>query len=206
EQARRRRSDRRSQCAAAGYAMASVTTVAHAEEDRPFREHTAKGMSWGSAVHRLLEALMRDASLELRAYAANVLAEEERPAEDVDELVQLVEAVRASPLWNRALAARIRMVEVPFALMVPSAELGASAGPAETLLTGALDLVFEEEDGWRIVDYKSDTIAENLDDLVAFYKPQIAHYRRYWQQLTGRPTKAGLFFVSTGQEVWLEKT
>ncbi len=205
EQARRRRSESRSKCAAAGYAVSSVTAVAHAEKERPFREQTGKGMSWGSAVHRLLEALMRDASLELRAYAANVLAEEGRPAEDLDELVRLVEAVRGSPLWKRALAAKSRMVEVPFALTVPSAELGASAGPAETLLTGALDLVFEEEDGWRIVDYKSDTIAGNLDDLVAFYKPQIAHYRRYWQQLTGRPTKAGLFFVSTGQEIWLDE-
>ena len=57
-----------------------------------------------------------------------------------------------------------------------------------------------------IVDYKSDTIAGNRDDLVAFYAPQIAHYRRYWQKLTGRPTRAGLFFVATGQEVWLEES
>jgi len=148
---------------------------------------------------------MRDASLDLRAYAANVLAEEDREPGDLEEALRTVEAVRASPLWKRALAAKSRMVEVPFALTVPSADLGRNTGPEETLLTGALDLVFEEEEGWRIVDYKSDTIAGNLEDLVAFYKPQIAHYRRYWQQLTGRPTKAGLFFVSTGQEVWLEK-
>jgi ATP-dependent helicase/nuclease subunit A len=201
----RRQSERRAICAAPGYAVASVTTLAHEGVERPFRERTRKGMSWGSAVHRLLEALMRDASLELRAYAANVLAEEGRPAGDLDEIAGLVEAVRASPLWRRALAAKTRMVEVPFALTVPSADLGTTGGPEKTLLTGALDLVFEEEDGWRIVDYKSDTIAGNLDDIVAFYKPQIAHYRRYWQQLTGRPAKAGLYFVSTGQEVWLDE-
>jgi len=169
----------------------------------PFRERTTRGMSWGSVIHRLLEALMRDGSLDLRAYAANVLAEEDRPPQDLEEAVRLVEGVRASPLWRRALAARRRFVEVPFAVSVPTASLGDMAGPSETLLTGALDLVFEEEDGWKIVDYKSDTIAGNLDDLVTFYEPQIAHYRRYWQQLTGRATKAGLFFVATGQEVWL---
>jgi ATP-dependent helicase/nuclease subunit A len=162
-------------------------------------------MSWGSVIHRLLEGLMRDATLDLRAYAANVLTEEERPPQDLEEAVRLVEGVRASPLWNRALAARRRYVEVPFAVTVPSASLGDAPGPQQMLLTGALDLVFEEEDGWRIVDYKSDTIAGNLDALVAFYKPQIAHYRRYWQQLTGRPTTAGLFFVSTGQEVWISE-
>ena len=89
--------------------------------------------------------------------------------------------------------------------MVPSADLGATPGPARTLLTGALDLVFEEEEGWTIVDYKSDAIAGNLDAIVAFYRPQIAHYRRYWKRLTGRPTRAGLFFVESGQEVWLEE-
>jgi ATP-dependent helicase/nuclease subunit A len=202
---RRRRAERFTASSGASYAVTTVTEVAHSGRERPFREQTGKGLSWGSVVHRLLEAVMRDPSLDVRAYAVNVLAEEGRAAEDLDEVVRLVEAVRSSPLWKRALAAKSRMVEVPFALTVPSAELGTSAGPAETLLTGALDLVFEEEDGWRIVDYKSDTIAGNLDDLVAFYKPQIAHYRRYWQQLTGCPTKAGLFFVSTGQEVWLEE-
>ncbi len=201
----RRLAERRAICAAAGYAVASVTSLAHEGAERPFRERTGKGMSWGSVIHRLLEALMRDASLDLRAYAANVLAEEERPPHDLEEAVRLVEGVRASPLWSRALAAPRRYVEVPFAVTVPSASLGETSGPAETLLTGALDLVFEEEDGWKIMDYKSDTIAGNLDALVAFYKPQIAHYRRYWQQLTGRPTKAGLFFVSTGQEIWLDE-
>jgi ATP-dependent helicase/nuclease subunit A len=183
--------------------VTSVTAVAHAAAERPFHERTGKGLSWGSVIHRLLEAVMRDESLDLRAYASNVLSEEGRPSEDLDEAVGLVEAVRSSPLWKRALEARQRFVEVPFALNVPSETLGISGGPVETLLTGALDLVFEEEDGWTIVDYKSDTIAGNLDELVAFYEPQIAHYRRYWQQLTGRPAKAGLFFVSTGQEVWL---
>ena len=108
-------------------------------------------------------------------------------------------------VWKRALAAKRRFVEVPFALKVPTADLDGSGGPAETLLTGALDLVFEEGDGWTIVDYKSDSVAGNLDELVAFYRPQIVHYRRYWQRLTGRPTRAGLFFVSTGQEVWLDE-
>jgi ATP-dependent helicase/nuclease subunit A len=205
EASRARRGEARARSALPCYAVASVTALAHAGQDRPFRESTGRGLSWGSVIHRLLEAAMRDPSLDLRAYASNVLAEEGREPGDLDEALRTVEEVRSSPLWKRALAAKSRMVEVPFALTVPSADLGEVTGPAETLLTGALDLVFEEEDGWRIVDYKSDTVTDNLDDLVAFYKPQIAHYRRYWQQLTGRPTKAGLFFVSTGQEVWLDE-
>ena len=55
---------------------------------------------------------------------------------------------------------------------------------------------------WTLVDYKSDTVGDKLDELVAFYTPQIAIYRRYWERLTGSPTRAGLFFAETGQEVW----
>jgi len=80
-----------------------------------------------------------------------------------------------------------------------------SSGPAESLLTGAIDLVFEEDDGWVLVDYKTDTVAGNLDDLVRYYSPQIARYRRVWRDGTGRPTRAGLYFVHTGQEVWLDE-
>lgn len=187
-----------------GYAVEQVTHVVHDRSAPPFASRTGRGMSWGRVVHRLLEGAMKDPALNLRLYAANLLVEEERPADEVDEAVRLAEAVRGSDLWNRALAAKRRFTEIPFALMAASDDLGLSDGPSETLLQGAIDLVFEEESGWTLVDYKSDTIAGNLDALVTYYSPQIAHYRRYWEKLTGQPTKAGLFFVQTGDEVWPE--
>ncbi|HEY6052020.1 MAG TPA: 3'-5' exonuclease, partial [Thermoanaerobaculia bacterium] len=207
ELARERRSERFRVSERPGYAAVTVTALAHAAsspERRPFASSTGKGMSWGSALHRLLEAAMRDPAVDLRLYAANVLAEEERPPEDLEEALETVEGVRRSALWKRALASRQCLVEVPFALSVPSADLGLpDGGPSETLLSGAIDLVFEDADGWTLVDYKSDTVAGNLDALVAFYTPQIEHYRRVWRDLTRRPTRAGLFFVHGAREVWL---
>ena len=202
-----KRAARRSISERPGYRAITVTTLAHDISDpasRPFASSTGKGMSWGSALHRLLEATMRDPSLDVRAYAANVLAEEDRPPGDLEEAVATVEGVRRSALWKRALASKQCLVEVPFALSVPSSDLGLPAqGPAETLLSGAIDLVFQEKDGWVLVDYKSDTVAGNLDALVRFYSPQIEHYRRVWRDLTGEPTRAGLFFLDGGREVWL---
>ncbi len=198
----RERQRRRSLSAAATYAVSAVTGIAHAGP-APAWERTGRGMSWGRVLHRLLEALMReDRGLDVRAYAANLLAEEERPAGDLEEVVRVAESVRSSDLWRRAAAARRRLVEVPFALLVPSAELGVAEGSGETLLQGAIDLAFEEQDGWTLVDYKSDAVADNLDSLVAFYTPQIAVYRRYWERLTGRPTRAGLLFIQTVQTIW----
>jgi ATP-dependent helicase/nuclease subunit A len=199
-----RRAESRRLCAVRSYSVASVTALAHGQKGpAPLREHTGRGMEWGRIIHCLLEALMRDPSLDPRAYAANLFAEEERPSDDLAEAVRLVEAVGDSALWRRALAAKRRMVEVPFALTVRSAELGVTEGPTDTLLTGAIDLLFEEDDGWTLVDYKSDRVAGNLAALTDWYAPQIRHYRRYWERLIGRPTRAGLFFVETGEEAWL---
>ncbi|HEY1434937.1 MAG TPA: UvrD-helicase domain-containing protein [Thermoanaerobaculia bacterium] len=198
-----RRRERRAASGAATYAVVPVTDVAHAGQPRPGWERTGRGMSWGRVMHGVLEALMRDPKLDIAASAANLLAEEERSAGELDEVLRVVEGVRGSELWTRALAARRRLVEVPFALEVPRSELGRSEGPDSVLLQGAIDLVFEDEAGWVLVDYKSDTVGDDLDGLVAFYTPQVSVYRRYWERLTGQPTRAGLFFIQDGREVWL---
>ncbi|MEP6994221.1 MAG: PD-(D/E)XK nuclease family protein, partial [Acidobacteriota bacterium] len=201
---RQQRGRRRSASAVASYAVASVTTVAHAAAEKPAWESTGRGLSWGRVLHAVLEAAMREASLDLRAVAANALAEEERPVAELAELLRVVESVRSSALWARALRAKRCLVEVPFALRVAPEEIGLAGALADALLQGAIDLVFEEEDGWVLVDYKSDAVtAGNRAALVAFYAPQVALYRRYWERLTGRPTCAGLFFAHTGETEWM---
>ena len=100
-----------------------------------------------------------------------------------------------------------KLGDVPVCVTVkfpPVASIVPSADPAgETLLQGAIDLVFEEEDRWVVVDYKSDIVSENRESLVDFYRPQVERYRRYWEKLTGKKTTAGLYFIHTGEEVWL---
>jgi ATP-dependent helicase/nuclease subunit A len=200
EAARAERERRLAAASQPGYSVTTVTDVAHALGEKPAWESTGRGMSWGRVLHATLEAAMRDPKLDLRLLAANLLAEEDRPPGEVDEVVRVAEAARSSPLWARALAAKRTLVEVPFALPVDRREIGLSEGPEPTVLQGAIDLLFEEDDGWTLIDYKSDTVTPaNRSALLAFYAPQIAHYRRYWERLTGRTTQAGLFFLATGE-------
>jgi hypothetical protein len=88
-------------------------------------------------------------------------------------------------------------------MLVPSRDLGITDGPADTLLKGAIDLVFEEDGVWHIVDWKSDVVGDNLAALVQHYAPQVAHYRKAWEALTKQPAKAGLYFMDTGHLEWL---
>jgi ATP-dependent helicase/nuclease subunit A len=85
----------------------------------------------------------------------------------------------------------------------------ATAEKAPVFLSGAIDLAFLEGDGWVIADYKTDRIDGNgperggqesnrvLSELVAYYRPQVELYGRFWERITGQRVKeSGLYFTS----------
>ncbi len=194
----------RERAAAPTYCVVTVTALAKREGPRaPSPAEDARGAAWGRVLHQLLEAAMRNPDLPLEPLARNLLHEEEVAPDLLAEVLHVAASVTASNLWARALRSPRRYVEVPFEMVVPSKDLGLADGPAGTLLKGAMDLVFEEDGVWHIVDWKSDVVGGSLAALVAHYAPQVAHYRRAWERLTGRRARAGLFFMDTGELVWL---
>ena len=186
------------------YSHRTVTSATKAdlgeEEHRAFGTGDARagrdefrGYSWGSAVHGALAAAAGTTDrLALRATCRDLLVENERPVDDhgdpreLEELLELVAAVRDSSLWRRAGRAKTLMVEVPFAVTGLAAE--AEADPQATdvagrpqldlfgaptqapepegvtggtdgapeVIEGVIDLAFLEADGWVIADYKTD--------------------------------------------------
>ncbi len=187
----------------ASYSVLPITKIAHGSHEELVRaeEGLGKGTSWGRVLHRLFEGMLRNDALDIRRFAANLLKDEERDAVELEEVIRVVEAVQQSDLWRRAKSADERYVEVPFALQVPRREAGIDEDGA-TLLHGTIDLVFRERGQWFVVDYKSDATKNRLDALVRYYTPQVEHYARFWQRLTGVPTRAGLFFVDGCIESW----
>lgn len=88
-----------------------------------------RGYSWGSAVHGALAVAMAEVSPEaLRATCRNLLIENQRPLDDhgepveLAELLELVETVRSSEIWSRALDSDRFLAEVPFSLPDVSVE------------------------------------------------------------------------------------
>ncbi|MDL2717386.1 MAG: UvrD-helicase domain-containing protein [Acidobacteriota bacterium] len=201
---RARISAAREMAAVPTYAVVSVTALAKRQGPRaPSPVEEARGAAWGRVLHQLLEAAMRNPKIVLEPLAQNLLREEEVAPDLLGELLRVAASVTASELWGRAMKSPRRFVEVPFEMIVPSKDLGLGEVPAETLLKGAMDLVFEEDGVWHIVDWKSDVVGDGLAALVAHYAPQVIHYRRAWEAFTKQPAKAGLFFMDTGEIVWL---
>ena len=65
--------------------------------------------------------------------------------------------------------------------------------PDGTMIEGIVDLAFEEQDGWTVVDYKTDReLAAIGEDR---YRRQVALYASAIAQATGRPASGVLIRV-----------
>ncbi len=173
------------------YETEAVTSLTKAAcKEMPFSEDTGKGMSWGRVIHRMLELLAKDENIHLELIAENLLKEEERLISEKEALVATVMAVVSSELWSRMKKAENALVEVPFSLKVEDGEI-------PKIISGTIDLAFKEQGGWVLVDYKTDKVDGNLDNLVAYYSPQVKMYGKFWQETSGENVKeAGLYFIA----------
>src|SRR5690606_29624558 len=114
-----------------------VVSDGHGPEDDATEalDVSARGTEWGSAVHDALYAAGRGfTGAALRAACRNVLIAHERPVgpdgepAELEELLSIVETVRASDMWRRAQAASHTLMEVPFAVRFTADEYAAMIG------------------------------------------------------------------------------
>lgn len=160
------------------------------------------GIAYGNVVHHCLEALgtgvvqYQDLDACLRLAAAEDGLEEKW----LQEAADTIKSVLNHELWQRAGRALQRHHEFSFLRMAPSA----AASPA-TILKGVIDFLFEEEDGWVIVDFKTDAYEpEQLTAFAEYYKPQVMAYLEEWERLGYKVKEAGLWFLKRNDYVQLK--
>ncbi len=183
------------------YAVTSVTSLTKESGDAPERKATGRGQSWGRVVHRVLEACVKKVPANLELFIENVMAEEGRVPEEKEQVLSLVKEIMQSTIWQRMLRSKKRFVEVPFSVKVENGDYDLTG---ETVISGIIDLVFLEDDGWVIVDYKTDTVENEgeLGNLVKYYTPQVGIYRKFWEEMTKEKVcEAGLFFTHVNRWV-----
>jgi ATP-dependent helicase/nuclease subunit A len=226
---------KRARASMAGEIQETVTSLARREGEAPEWAKGGLGL-WGAEVHVMLKALGEPwpagapcaQEARLLRMARDVLAASGREPAAFRELAAHVAAIVRSPFWSRAMRAGRRLYEVPFSVQVRPgdaeyAELFAAIGPvpvaggkpvvavpgAPVFLSGAIDLLFREDDGWVIADYKTDRLPEALASeafevrekalglLVDHYRPQVRLYSRFWAKITGERVKeSGLYFTA----------
>ena len=140
------------------------------------------GTSIGRAVHAVLQSIDLSTGAGIDETARAQAAAEGIPRRWI-EVARLVRAAVKSPAVGRAMAAPRFWREVPVAIPV-----------GEGVLEGFVDLLFEEDEGLVLVDYKTDAADSDLVDQAAQrYRLQGGAYALALRKATGMPVKEVLF-------------
>jgi len=165
---------------------------ARPEATAPAGEH---GTEWGTVIHRLLDAAGEEQGKEpetLLKLAEALLVEEGLSGDHAEKAVATVKAVMASTIWEKARQAKQALREVPYTRLKKQKPRG------PVLESGVMDLVFEEDDGWIIVDYKTGSKAPDR------YRPQLEAYKEAWEAMgCGEVKEVGIYFVDHEEYVKL---
>jgi len=178
-----------------GYQVATVTGLTKGIGQGPARAGTGRGLSWGRVIHRVLEVCAGKTPANLQLLVENIIAEEGRLPEEKDQVLALVDRILRSALWQRMLQSKKRFMEVPFSIKDNGRD---DRLPGETVVFGTIDLVFRENGGWVLVDYKTDTVESEqmLKELVRYYAPQVQMYKKFWEDIAKeRVHEIGLYFT-----------
>ncbi len=183
---------------AAGGALGEARAAGYVPDDA-----RARALRFGVAYHEAMEAADFGRWSGARAWAGDAARRHHIDGAGVDAIEELVRNTLASPLIERARqaasAGRAVWRELPFVRQVPGA--AGVAGVEE----GKIDLLFQEEGGWVLVDYKTDKETPGGSRLFAErYRAQILAYRAALRELGVRVTAAYLLLARTGEAVEID--
>ncbi len=152
------------------------------DSNEPWRRGRA-GTSVGRAVHAVLQTVDLETGEGIADRArAQAAAEGVTPGRE-SEIERLCRVAVESAIVKRAVSSGRLLREVPVAI-------GTGGGS----LHGFIDLLFEEDDGYVVVDYKTDSISdEEAPEAVQRYRMQGGAYAHALQELTGKPVKEVVF-------------
>lgn len=136
----------------------------------------------GDALHR--EIVLQLNRLAERGALTGAQRESVRPA--------LIVRFLESALGRRMLASERVQREWMFTLRMSTEEALGISSEEGLLVQGSVDLCFMENDGWILLDYKTDR-SRDVPALIERYRPQLSIYARALERITGRPVR----------EIWL---
>ncbi len=158
------------------------------ETDEPWKRGRG-GTSLGRAVHSVLQTIDLATGNGIEETSRAQAAAEGLPAR-APEVARLSRVAVDSPTVRRAVAASKYWREVPVAIPV-----------GDGVLEGFIDLLFQEDGGLVVVDYKTDAVdSENLEGYLTRYKLQGGAYALAAQRATGMPVREVVFlFLHAGE-------
>ncbi len=160
----------------------------------------------GSAMHTVMQHLPFEKALtepEIEAYVEQMVDKELLSKEEAAVIdLQAIAAFYHTEMGQKLLASTKIIREVPFSLGLPAHEVYADwieETDEKVFLQGVIDCLIPHEDGWILLDYKTDHLPNHISDideekLVDRYQLQLYLYTRAVQEIWEQPVKAAYLY------------
>jgi len=147
------------------------------------------GAAFGSAFHAVMERIDLVDGKNLNVLVKIKAVEQSIPG-IADQIGDLCRKTLSNPIMDRVRRAKRFFREVDFSVSLEG-----------KIMEGKIDLLFEEEEGWVIVDYKTDEVSgKAINERFDLYREQGIWYARAAKKTTGEAVKeVAFFFVRTGE-------
>jgi len=171
---------------------------------RPLFLQEKKGLNAaerGTALHLAMQHLDFQAAVDpgqiQDQLAAMVRRQVLSPQQAAAVPLPAVQSFLNSPLGHRLRLATACRREVPFTLALEGAEVypDLPAGPEKVLVQGVIDLLFQEGEGWVIVDYKTGHDGRPDGDLKQEFTAQLELYARAVATIWGIPVREKYLYL-----------
>lgn len=154
------------------------------------------GADFGIVMHKLYEKLVKNGEVT----EIDILTELNENNVKKDKAViakKLISNYKNSSIYNRIKKSKNVLCEVPFSLKINKEEnefnnLVETKENSPAIVSGIVDLVFKEDDGWVILDYKTNVVdkKEDLETLKKHYSNQLKLYSAAFERISGEKVKS----------------
>ncbi|MGE8203921.1 UvrD-helicase domain-containing protein [Heyndrickxia sp. NPDC080065] len=161
------------------------------------------GKAWGTMIHEVFEKLVKGIHVENHLDA--ILEKHRIPLERKYEVLQVISQFQQTTIWTQIIQAENVLTEAPFTMKIGPENLlyqkirNNKDNNQSFLIKGVIDLAYQYDGKWYIIDYKTDRIKdkETLATLALHYEHQISFYKEVWEQITKvKIHEASLYFVT----------
>jgi ATP-dependent helicase/nuclease subunit A len=165
------------------------------------------GADFGIVMHKLYERLVKNNEV-TEIDILTVLNENKVSKDKAIIARKLLTDFKNSSIYSKIKNSDVVLCEVPFSLKIDSEEcrlrdLIEIKNNVPTIVSGIMDLVFKEQNGWVILDYKTNAMErkEDLETLKKYYSNQLKIYKAAFEKISGEKVKSSVLCFVRGINV-----
>jgi ATP-dependent helicase/nuclease subunit A len=156
-----------------------------------YPDKQVSGIVLGQIVHKAIQRWLFPGDtalgslLESEALQAGIATDASRQ-EMAAQANELLTRFREHPLWDKLGSNPERYSELPYSYLIN-----------DTVENRIIDLLYRDNDGWHIIDFKTDPIysSSQKEDLVRLYGPQVKRYRATVESKLGMSVSGQICFL-----------